>query len=102
MPSLSIGESCSSQHSSTATSAPSPTPSDASNFPYVLSDLRRKLIKLYYQMRVSFTIDVATCNGGVEVLERILKEFDNGSLRSDGNLDVSQTDDQTAASTVDG
>lgn len=53
-------------------------------------------------MRVSFTIDVATCNGGVEVLERILKEFDNGSLRSDGNLDVSQTDDQTAASTVDG
>lgn len=49
---------------------------------------------------LSFTIDVATCNGGVEVLERVLKKIDKGSLRSDGNLDVSQTDD--GGLTVDG
>ena len=49
---------------------------------------------------LSFTIDVATCNGGVEVLERVLKKFDKGCLRGDGNLDVSQTDD--GGLTVDG
>ena len=49
---------------------------------------------------LSFTIDVATCTGGVEVLEKVLKKFDKGSLRSDGNLDVSQTDE--GGLTVDG
>ena len=71
------------------------------NTPYSLSDLRRKLIKFVLPDEgLSFTIDVATCIGGVEVLERILKKFDKGSLRSDGNLDVSQTED--GGLTVDG
>jgi mitogen-activated protein kinase kinase kinase len=73
----------------------------AHNTPYSLSDLRRKLVKFVLPDEgLSFTIDVATCNGGVEVLERVLKKFDKGSLRSDGNLDVSQTDD--GGLTVDG
>jgi mitogen-activated protein kinase kinase kinase len=63
--------------------------------------LRRKLVKFVLPDEgLSFTIDVATCNGGVEVLERVLKKFDKNSLRSDGNLDVSQTDD--GGLTVDG
>lgn len=66
-----------------------------------MSDLRRKLIKFVLPDEgLSFTIDVATCSGGVEVLERVLKKIDKGSLKSDGNLDVSQTDDGGLA--VDG
>ncbi|KAF8798060.1 Pkinase-domain-containing protein [Phlegmacium glaucopus] len=109
-----IEESFSSQHSSAAgTPSPpthaytvgrgpfNPTNSTAPNAPYSLSDLRRKLIKFVLPDEgLSFTIDVATCNGGVEVLERVLKKFDKGSLKSDGNLDVSQTDD--GGLTVDG
>ena len=73
----------------------------AHNTPYSLSDLRRKLVKFVLPDEgLSFTIDVATCNGGVEVLEKVLKKFDKGSLKSDGNLDVSQTDD--GGLTVDG
>jgi len=108
-----IEESFSSQHSSTASTPSPPThaytvgrgpfnPTNSTpNVPYSLSDLRRKLIKFVLPDEgLSFTIDVATCNGGVEVLERVLKKFDKGSLRSDGNLDVSQTDD--GGLTVDG
>jgi hypothetical protein len=63
--------------------------------------LRRKLVKFVLPDEgLSFTIDVATCSGGVEVLEKVLKKFDKGSLKSDGNLDVSQTDD--GGLTVDG
>ena len=102
-----IEESFSTQHSPTP-GAPSP-PTHAytvgrgpfnpvHNAPYSLSDSRRKLIKFVLPVEgLSFTIDVATCNGGVEVLERVLKK---GSLRSDGNLDVSQADG--GGLTVDG
>ena len=108
-----IEESFSTQHSP-ASGTPSPPThaytvgrgpfnptNSAQNIPYSLSDLRRKLVKFILPDEgLSFTIDVATCNGGVEVLERVLKKFDKGSLRSDGNLDVSQTDD--GGLTVDG
>ena len=108
-----IEESFSTQHSP-ATGTPSPpthaytvgrgpfNPTNSiHNAPYSLSDLRRKLIKFALPDEgLSFTIDVATCSGGVEVLERVLKKIDKGSLRSDGNLDVSQTDD--GGLTVDG
>lgn len=61
---------------------------------YTLDDLRRKLVKFVLPDEGhSTTIDVASCNGGVEVLEKVLKKFGKGSLRSDGNIDVSQTDE---------
>jgi mitogen-activated protein kinase kinase kinase len=108
-----IEESFSAQHSPSSGTPSPPThaytvgrgpfnpTNSAYNTPYSLSDLRRKLVKFILPDEgLSFTIDVATCNGGVEVLERVLKKFDKGSLRSDDNLDVSQTDD--GGLTVDG
>ena len=88
-------------HAYTVGRGPFNPTNSAHNTPYSLSDLRRKLVKFVLPDEgLSFTIDVATCNGGVEVLEKVLKKFDKGSLRSDGNLDVSQTDD--GGLTVDG
>ena len=73
----------------------------SNNTQYSLDDLRRKLVKFVLPDEgLSFTIDVASCNGGVEVLEKVLKKFGKGSLRSDGNMDVSQTDE--GGLTVDG
>lgn len=88
-------------HAYTVGRGPFNSTNSAHNTPYSLSDLRRKLVKFVLPDEgLSFTIDVATCNGGIEVLERVLKKFDKGFLKSDGNLDVSQTDD--GGLTVDG
>ena len=88
-------------HAYTVGRGPFNPTNSAHNTPYSLSDLRRKLVKFVLPDEgLSFTIDVATCNGGIEVLEKVLKKFDKGSLRGDGNLDVSQTDD--GGLTVDG
>lgn len=72
------------------------TPS--SNTPYTLDDLRRKLVKFILPDEgLSFTIDVALCKGGVEVLEKVLKKFGKGGSRSsDGDtsgVDYGQTDE---------
>ncbi|KAJ3499937.1 hypothetical protein NLJ89_g10008 [Agrocybe chaxingu] len=61
---------------------------------YSLDDLRRKLVKFVLPDEgLSFTIDVTSCTGGIEVLEKVLKKFGKGSARGDGNLDVSQTEE---------
>jgi mitogen-activated protein kinase kinase kinase len=84
-----IAESFMTQHSSTS-GTPSPpslaytvgrgafnntiTPSHGPALP--LDALRRKLVKFQLpEEGLSSTIDVATCAGGVEVLERVLKKF---------------------------
>lgn len=104
-----IAESFRTQYSSTTSGSPSPpsgytvsrgpfnpnTPSH-SNAPS-LDDLRRKLVKFVLPDEgLSFTIDVATCAGGVEVLEKVLKKFGKGGSRStdaDGGMDHVQVDD---------
>lgn len=89
-----IAESFMTQHSSTS-GTPSPpslaytvgrgafnpnTPSHSSALP--LDTLRRKLVKFQLpEEGLSSTIDVATCAGGVEVLERVLKKFGKGPSR---------------------
>ncbi|KAF8163339.1 hypothetical protein B0H34DRAFT_672360 [Crassisporium funariophilum] len=108
-----IDESFSAHHSSTSGTPSPPThaytvgrgpfnnPNASYNAPYSLDDLRRKLVKFVLPDEgLSFTIDVATCNGGVEVLERVLRKFGKGSVRGDGNADISQTDE--GGLTVDG
>lgn len=43
-----------------------------------------------------FTIDVATCTGGVKILEKVLRKFGKGASRgtdSDGNMDQVQSDE---------
>lgn len=69
-------------------------PTSSNNNQYSLDDLRRKIVKFILPDEgLSFTIDAASCTGGVEVLEKVLKKFGKGSLRSDGNMDVSQTEE---------
>ncbi|KAF4615438.1 hypothetical protein D9613_003091 [Agrocybe pediades] len=106
-----IEETFASHHNSSGTPSP-PThsysvgrgpfnPGAANNNQYTLDDLRKKLVKFVLPDEgLSFTIDVASCTGGIEVLEKVLKKFGKGSLRSDGNMDVSHTDE--GGLTVDG
>jgi len=106
-----IEETFSSHHNSSGTPSP-PThaysvgrgpfnPGASNNNQYSLDDLRKKLVKFVLPDEgLSFTIDVASCTGGIEVLEKVLKKFGKGSLRSDGNMDVSHTDE--GGLTVDG
>jgi len=59
-----------------------------------LNDLRRRLVKFIIpDGGLSFTIDVASCNGGVEVVEKVLKKFTKNNLKSDSYQDVSQTEE---------
>ncbi|KAF8910967.1 hypothetical protein CPB84DRAFT_1763028 [Gymnopilus junonius] len=61
---------------------------------YSWDDLRRKIVKFVLpDDGSSFTIDVASCTGGVEVLEKVLKKFGKANPKSDGNMDVSHTED---------
>ncbi|KNZ71785.1 Protein kinase byr2 [Termitomyces sp. J132] len=60
-----------------------------------LETLRRKLVKFVLPDEgLTSTIDAATCAGGVEVLEKVLKKFGKGGLRStdsdieDGGLSI--------------
>ncbi|KAH9484209.1 Protein kinase byr2 [Psilocybe cubensis] len=81
-------------HAYTVGRGPFNPPTSSSSNQYTLDDLRRKTVKFVLPDEgLSFTIDVASCTGGVEVLEKVLKKFGKGSLRSDGNMDVSQTDE---------
>ncbi|KAF8892559.1 hypothetical protein BD779DRAFT_1194666 [Infundibulicybe gibba] len=62
-----------------------------------LDDLRRKLVKFIVPDEgISFTIDVAQCTEGVEVLEKVLlKKYNKGGWRagdSDIGSDVTRTD----------
>ena len=60
--------------------------------PSSLDDLRKRLVKFIVPDEgLSFTIDVASCNGGVEVVEKVLKKVKNNH-RADTS-DVSQTED---------
>ncbi|PPQ72592.1 hypothetical protein CVT26_003695 [Gymnopilus dilepis] len=60
---------------------------------YSLDDLRKKTIKFVLpDDGSSFIIDVASCTGGVEVLEKVLKKFGKAN-KSDGNMDVSHTEE---------
>jgi len=64
------------------------------NGPSSLDDLRKRLVKFVVPDEgLSFTIDVASCNGGVEVVERVLKKFVKNNLKTDTNIEVSQTED---------
>jgi mitogen-activated protein kinase kinase kinase len=56
---------------------------NSSSIALPLDTLRRKLVKfLLPDEGLSSTIDVATCAGGVEILEKILKKFGKGGSRS--------------------
>jgi len=69
-------------------------PSAPTNAQYSLDDLRRKLVKFVLPDEgLSFTIDVASCTGGVEVLEKVLKKFGKGNSRIDEDTDVSHTEE---------
>lgn len=73
-------------------SGPFNTPSSSSG-PSTLDDLRKRLVKFIIPDEgLSFTIDVAFCNGGVEVVEKVLKKFVKNNYRTDPS-DVSQTED---------
>lgn len=64
------------------------------NGPSSLDDLRKRLVKFVVPDEgLSFTIDVASCNGGVEVVEKVLKKFVKNNLKTDTNIEVSQTED---------
>ncbi|KAF7338272.1 STE11-like protein [Mycena venus] len=59
-----------------------------------LDDLRRKLVRfLLPEEGLSFTVDIGSCVGGIEVLEKVLKKFGKGASRSpgDGGPDVRET-----------
>ncbi|KAG6907349.1 hypothetical protein DXG01_009233 [Tephrocybe rancida] len=60
-----------------------------------LEYLRRKLVKFMLPDEgLSSTIDVATCAGGVEILEKVLKKFGKGASRNtDMESEYSQTED---------
>ncbi|KAJ7449849.1 ste11-like protein [Mycena latifolia] len=61
-----------------------------------LDDLRRKLVRfLLPDEGLNFTVDVASCAGGIEVLEKVLKKFGKlGPRNPDGSgIDVKQTDE---------
>lgn len=69
---------------------PSPNPGTPS-----LDDLRRKLVRfLLPEAGLSFTVDIGSCVGGIEVLEKVLKKFGKGGSRSagDGGPDVRETE----------
>jgi mitogen-activated protein kinase kinase kinase len=103
-----IAESFMTQHSS-ASGSPSPpslaytvgrgpfNPSPSHSNAPSLDDLRRKLVKFWLPDEgLSFTIDVDTCAGGIEVLEKVLKKFGKGGSRSadsEGAMDHVQTDE---------
>ncbi|KAF5377058.1 hypothetical protein D9757_007745 [Collybiopsis confluens] len=54
-----------------------------------LEDLRRKLVKFYLPGEgLTFTIDVDTCAGGVEILEKVLKKFGKGGRPLGADPDV--------------
>jgi len=77
-------------------------PSNGAALP--LDTLRRKLVKFSLPDEgLSSTIDVGTCAGGVEVLEKILKKFGKGGTR---NMDVDGSGDyvhvQEGALSIDG
>jgi mitogen-activated protein kinase kinase kinase len=48
-----------------------------------LDEIRRKLVKFVLPDEgLTYTIDVASCNGGIEVLEKVLKKFGKGGSRA--------------------
>ncbi|KAJ7632660.1 ste11-like protein, partial [Roridomyces roridus] len=50
-----------------------------------LDDLRRKLVRfLLIEDGLTFTVDIGSCVGGIEVLEKVLKKFGKGGNRLPG------------------
>lgn len=96
-----------SQRSNTSTTNPSPpTYRGISTVPFrpgtpshnpSLDDLRRKLIKFTLPDERSATLNVADCNGGVEVLTKALKKFNK--LGADGSESI---DSEDGGLTIDG
>ena len=69
-----------------------PTTPSHSNAPS-LDDLRRKLVRFSLPDEgLVYTIDVDSCAGGVEVIEKVLKKFGKHSLGADQDLDVQTID----------
>lgn len=64
-----------------------------------LEDLRRKLVKFYLPGELTYTIDVDTCAGGVEILEKVLRKFGKGGRGFGGDAD---TDGMDHVTTEDG
>ncbi|KAK1236529.1 ATP binding [Marasmius sp. AFHP31] len=66
-------------------------PAPSHNTAPSLDDLRRKLCKFFLpEEGLTFTIDVDSCVGGVEIIEKVLKKFGKGGNRStdiDGTMD---------------
>lgn len=61
-----------------------------------LEDLRRKLVKFYLPDEgLTYTIDVDTCAGGVEILVKVLKKFGKGGrgLGEESGMDHVTTED---------
>lgn len=69
--------------------------SNSNGPPLPLDALRRKLVKfLLPDEGLASTIDVATCAGGVEILEKVLKKFGkSGSRGEDMDGDYVQMED---------
>ncbi|KAJ7774563.1 ste11-like protein [Mycena maculata] len=62
-----------------------PSTPSAGNATPSLDDLRRKLVRfLLPEDGTTFTVDIGSCAGGVEVLEKVLKKFGKGGNRLPG------------------
>jgi mitogen-activated protein kinase kinase kinase len=60
-----------------------------------LDDLRRKLVRFYLpEEGQRFTIDVDTCAGGVEIIEKVLRKFGKGGPRSADTESEVKLDDE--------
>ncbi|KIY70933.1 Pkinase-domain-containing protein [Cylindrobasidium torrendii FP15055 ss-10] len=80
-----------------------PTPSSqAANLNPSLDVLRRKLVKIALPDEgLIYTIDVDNCAGGVEILEKVLKKFGKGGLRSH-DIDGDNVHTEDGGLSVDG
>lgn len=72
--------------------------------PPTLDEIRRKLVKFVLPAEgLTYTIDVATCGGGIEVLEKVLKKFGKGGSKAvDGDAPLEHAVTPRGGLTVDG
>lgn len=79
------------------------TPSHSNAPSLSLEALRRKLVKfLLPDEGLTYTIDVDTCAGGVEVIEKVLKKFGKGARSSDSEDAADYVQMEDGGITVDG
>ncbi|KXN86865.1 Serine/threonine-protein kinase STE11 [Leucoagaricus sp. SymC.cos] len=72
--------------------------------PLTLDEIRRKLVKFVLPDEgLTYTIDVASCNGGIEVLEKVLKKFGKGGSKAvEGDAPLEHVLTVQGGLTVDG